>query len=62
MNLSGVLRDVGDSRSAKERYEKALEIEKKHFGEDHLEYATTLGRFMGYGRLQPQPTMVMRRH
>jgi hypothetical protein len=46
-NLSGVLRDMGDYKSAKDGYQKALEIHKKHFGEDHIEYATTLGNLSG---------------
>jgi hypothetical protein len=35
-NLSGVLKDMGDYKSAKDGYQKALEIYKKHFGEDHI--------------------------
>ena len=38
---------MGDYNSAKEGYQKALEIEKKNFGEDHIEYATTLGNLSG---------------
>ena len=38
---------MGDNKSAKDGYQKALEINKKHFGEDHIEYATTLGNLSG---------------
>ena len=38
---------MGDYKSAKEGYQKVLEIEKKHFGEDHFSYATTLGNLSG---------------
>ena len=31
---------MGDYETAKDGYQKALEIYKKHFGEDHIEYAT----------------------
>ena len=34
---------MGDFKSAKDGYQKALEICKKHLGEDHVYYATTLG-------------------
>ena len=34
---------MGDYKSAKDGYQKALEILKKHFGEDHKEYASCLG-------------------
>ena len=33
---------MGDYKTAKEGYQKVLEIKKKHFGEDHVEYAATL--------------------
>ncbi len=45
-NLSGVLKDMGDYRKAKECYFKALEIYKKHFGENHLKYATFFGELV----------------
>jgi tetratricopeptide (TPR) repeat protein len=35
-DLSGVLSDLGEYEAAKEGYEKILEIDKKHFGEDHI--------------------------
>jgi tetratricopeptide (TPR) repeat protein len=38
---------MGDYKSAKDGYQKALEIQKKHFGEDHIEYATCLGNLSG---------------
>jgi hypothetical protein len=38
---------MGDYNSAKDSYQKSLEINKKHFGEDHVEYATTLGNLSG---------------
>ena len=38
---------MGDYKSAKEGYQMALEIKKKHFGEDHVSYATTLGNLSG---------------
>jgi hypothetical protein len=34
---------MGDYKSAKDGYQKALEIDKKHFGEDHIEYAPLWG-------------------
>ena len=46
-NLSNVLRNLGDYEAAKEGYYKALEIEKNHYGEDHVSYATTLGNLAG---------------
>jgi hypothetical protein len=33
---------LGEYEKAKEGYLKALEIEKKYYGEDHVEYACTL--------------------
>jgi tetratricopeptide (TPR) repeat protein len=30
------LQDLGEYEAAKEGYKKALEIDKKHFGEDHI--------------------------
>ena len=38
---------MGDYQSAKDGYQKVLEIKKKHFGEDHISYATTLGNLSG---------------
>ncbi len=35
-NLSSVLRNMGDYKGAKEGYQKALEIDKKNYGEDHI--------------------------
>jgi tetratricopeptide (TPR) repeat protein len=34
---------MGDYKSAKDGYQKVLEIHKKNFGEDHVCYAFTLG-------------------
>ena len=31
--------DMGDYKAAKDGFQKALEIQKKYFGEDHVEYA-----------------------
>jgi hypothetical protein len=36
------LRDLGDYEGAKEGYLKALEINKRSFGEDHVQYARSL--------------------
>jgi tetratricopeptide (TPR) repeat protein len=36
------LRDLDDYEGAKEGYLKALEINEKSFGKDHVEYAKTL--------------------
>jgi hypothetical protein len=33
---------LGEYQKAKEGYLKALKITKKHFGESHVDYATTL--------------------
>jgi tetratricopeptide (TPR) repeat protein len=38
---------MGDYKSAKDGYQKALEIFKKHYGEDHINYAYTLGNLSG---------------
>jgi hypothetical protein len=38
---------LGEYKGAKEGYTKALEIKKKQYGEDHVEYATTLGNLSG---------------
>jgi tetratricopeptide (TPR) repeat protein len=46
-NLSGVLKDMGDYKSAKYCFKKALEIYKKHFGEDHIDYASCLKNLSG---------------
>jgi tetratricopeptide (TPR) repeat protein len=37
------LRNLGDYEGAKEGYLKALEINKRSYGEDHVEYARNLG-------------------
>lgn len=34
---------MGDYEAAKEGYQKALEIEKKHYGEDHFQCSINLG-------------------
>jgi tetratricopeptide (TPR) repeat protein len=34
---------LGDYEGAKKGFLKALEINKRSFGEDHVQYATTLG-------------------
>ena len=36
------MRHLGDYSEAKEGYLKALEINKKHYGENHPEYGSTL--------------------
>ena len=38
---------MGNYNSAKQGYEKVLEVFKKHFGEDHVEYAITLANLSG---------------
>jgi tetratricopeptide (TPR) repeat protein len=38
---------LGDYEGAKKGYLKALEIKKRSFGEDHVQYATTLGNLSG---------------
>ena len=38
---------MGDYKPAKDGYQKALEIYKKHFGEDHISYAKALGNLSG---------------
>jgi hypothetical protein len=42
-NLSSTLDKLGDYLGAKEGNLKALEIIKKNFGEEHVEYSSTLG-------------------
>ena len=41
-NLSITMRKLGDYEGAKKGYSKALEIKKKVYGEEHVQYATTL--------------------
>jgi tetratricopeptide (TPR) repeat protein len=41
-NLSGVLKDMGDCKAAKEGYERVIEIYKKQFGEENIRYAKNL--------------------
>jgi tetratricopeptide (TPR) repeat protein len=43
-NLSLVLKDLGDFEKAKDCYQKALEIDKKHYGEYHVDFTTIFGR------------------
>ena len=56
-NLSSVLSNLGDYKGAIEGYQKALEIKKKYYGENHVKYATTLGclaevlRYLGHFEL-----------
>ena len=40
--MSIAIQNLGDYEGAKKGYLKVLEIEKRVFGEDHVEYATTL--------------------
>jgi tetratricopeptide (TPR) repeat protein len=42
-NLSNTLIKLGDYQGAKEGYSKTLEIKKKNLGQEHIEYASTLG-------------------
>jgi tetratricopeptide (TPR) repeat protein len=54
-NLSGVLKDMGDYKSAKDGYQKALEMtrnisEKTTFNMHY--FGESLRSFEGYGRLQ----------
>ena len=43
-NLNLVLKDLGDFEKAKHCYQKALENDKKHYGEYHVDFTTTFGR------------------
>jgi hypothetical protein len=38
---------MGEYNEAKQGYLKALKIDKKHYGEDHVEYAFTLHSLSG---------------
>ena len=40
-SLSLVLKNLGDFEKAKDCYQKALEIDKKHYGEYHVDFTTT---------------------
>jgi hypothetical protein len=42
MNLSIVLRVMGDYEGANQAYLKALEIFKRSYGENHVKYTTNL--------------------
>ncbi len=41
-NLSITLRNMGDNLNVKKNYLKILELKKKIYGENHLEYALAL--------------------
>jgi hypothetical protein len=45
--LVGVKRNLGDYQGSKECYQKVLEIKKNNYGDNHIQYAVTLGDLAG---------------